>query len=131
MKNNGSEVASETFYREAEKVFENYPNKPYYLHYGPVFRRSGGYIYFLSGQGFIKSVDLANPSTGFVTCAKEVRAFDVDSQGIVCVDSERKRISHYSSQTNKSSGLLNQTPRAAFFLSLKSEATTNLMLLKS
>lgn len=102
LRNNGSEIASETIFREADTTLEKYPSKPYYTYYGPIFKRIGNFVYFLSGMTVVKSVDLTNPSSGFVTCVKDVRAFDVDFSGIICVDGARKKLSHYSSQTSKS-----------------------------
>lgn len=101
LKANSTEVASETFFREADTTLDKYPSKPYYTYHGPVFKRVGNFVYFLSGQGLIRSVDLSNPSAGFVTCVKDVRSFDVDINGIVCVDGSKRKIQHFSSQTNK------------------------------
>ena len=101
LKSNSSEVASETFFREADCTLDKYPSKPFYSYYGPVFKRVGNFVYFLSGQGIIRSVDLTNPSAGFTSCVKDVRAFDVDMNGIVCINGLKKKIQHYSSQTAK------------------------------
>lgn len=102
LRNNGSEVASETFFREADTTLEKYPSRPFFNYYGPIFKRLGNVVYFLSGQGSIKSVDLSSPSAGFSSCVKDVRAFDVDSNGIVSIDGSKKMISWHSSHAQKS-----------------------------
>ena len=77
-------------------------SRPFYNYFGPIFKRVGQIVYFLNQQGTIKSVDLSSPNSGFSTCVKDCRCFDVDANGIVCVDGGKKKISHYSSHTQKS-----------------------------
>lgn len=80
--------------------------RPFYNYYGTVFRRVGDFVYFHSGSGAVKGVNLASPQ-GFITCVTNSRCFDVDNHGIVSVDKDCKTISIHSPLASKSRYLIN------------------------
>ena len=89
-------------YRNTRRISTVDHRRPFYNYYGTVFRRVGNFVYFLSGQGIVKGVNLTNPQ-GFVSCVRNVKCFDVDSNGIVSVDSTCNTITVSSILTEKGS----------------------------